>query len=86
MLKISEFFKKIQSKHTQELFVRSIIQSILKKYLSIEVPVENISFKSDSIILKGISQVARSQIFIKKEFIIKDINIDQSIKKFSDIR
>ena len=86
MINIGQFFKKIQNKHTKELFVRSIIKDALKKYTQLDVPVEAMSFSSNSLVLKNISQVAKSQIFIKKQLILQEINTAQSIKIISDIR
>ncbi len=86
MLKISEFFKKIQNRHTKELFVRSVVRDSLKKIVNVEVPVEAISFKSSIAVLKDVSQSARSQIFIKKQTIIQEINSLQSIRIVEDIR
>ncbi len=86
MLKISDFFKRIQNKYSQELYVRSVIQASLKKYINLEVPLESISFKSATIVLKGIPQVARSQIFIKKQTILDDIKANQDIRVVSDIK
>jgi hypothetical protein len=86
MLKISDFFKKIQNKHTQELFIRSIIQSALKSCAGIDVTIESIGINSGTVTLKGISQSERSQIFIKKHKIIEAINIGQTIRKVTDMR
>lgn len=86
MLKISEFFKKIRNKHTKGLFLRSIIQSTIKKHTNVDLPTESILLKSNSILLNGISQTARSQIFIKKQAIIQDINLSQDTQKIDDVR
>lgn len=86
MLKIADFFKKIQNKHSQELFIRSTIQTSIKKYTQVELPIESISIKSSSILLKGISQTERSQVFIKKQIIIQELNTIQKIRLITDIR
>ena len=86
MLKISDFFKKIQNKHSKELFVRSSIQVIIKKHVGVDIPVESISIKSSSIYLKNQSQSARSQIFIRKQGILDDTNNLLKPQKIIDIR
>ena len=86
MLNIGQFFKKIQNKYTQELFIRTLIKEHIQKHIGIVIPVEDISFKSGDIILKNISQTARSQIFIKKQALLQRINEVQQAKKIGDIR
>ncbi len=86
MLKIADFFKRIQNKHSQELFIRSTIQASIKKYTKVELPIESISLKSGIVSLKGISQTARSQVFIKKQAIIEELNSTQTIRIVTDIR
>ncbi len=86
MLSIAGFFKKIQNKHTKELYLRNTIQATIKKYIGVELPLESISVKSDTISLEGISQAARSQVFIKKQLILDEINKDIRPKIISNIR
>ena len=86
MLKISEFFKRIQGRQSKEFFIRSTVQTVLQKNIGINIPVESISFNSDTVILNNIPQAARSTIFIKKQAIIAEINSQQQFRKISDIR
>lgn len=86
MLNISQFFKKIQNKYTQELFVRTVIQEQIKKHIGIAVPIEDITVKSGEVLLKNISQTGRSQIYIKKQALLQGINGAQQSKKIGDIR
>lgn len=86
MLNIGEFFKKIKNKHSQELFIRSTIKDVIKKHTKIELAIESISLKSSTVSLKGVSQTARSQMFIKKQIIIDEINAVQTIRKITDVR
>lgn len=86
MFNIGQFFKKAQNKHTQELFIRSTIKDAIQKQTNIEIPIEAISFTSQTLILKGISQGAKSQIFIKKQLILQEINTKQNIRKILDVR
>ena len=86
MLKISDFFKRIQNRHTQELFIRSVIQSALKSCAGVEVKIEAIRISSSTVTLKGVSQSERSQVFIKKQKIIDEINVGQTIRNIVDMR
>lgn len=84
--KIGDFFKRIQNLHTKEIFVRTIIKESIKKTTSVDIPVENIVFSGSTASLKGISQAARSAIFIKKHKILEDINSSQDVRKIQDIK
>ena len=86
MLSISQFFKRIQNKHSKELFVRSVIQAAIKKYAGVEVLLEDITFGSSGVVLKNVSGAARSQVFIKKQAIIAEINAGQDIRHIGDVR
>ncbi|MEK7641986.1 MAG: hypothetical protein AAB365_03280 [Patescibacteria group bacterium] len=86
MLKISEFFKRIQGKHSKELAVRSTVAEAIKKHARFDIPLEYIDFSSSTAILKGITAMQRSQIFIKKQTILSEINSQQSIRVVTDIR
>jgi hypothetical protein len=86
MLNIGQFFKKIQNKYTEELFVRTIVKEQIQKYTGIVVEVQDISIKSGNIILKNVSQTGRSQIYIKKQALLEGINSAQQNKKIGDIR
>jgi hypothetical protein len=85
MLKIADLFKKIQNRQSKELFLRSVIKDTIYKHTQISVPVESIIIKSDTLSINDLSQTAKSQIFIKREAIIKDINMAQTIRTISNI-
>ena len=86
MLSIGQFFKKIQNKHSKEMFERTIVAGVIQKHTNIPIKPEEISFSSDTIVIKNMSSAARSAIFIKKQIILKDISDQQSIKTFTNIR
>ena len=86
MIGLKDFFKKIQNRHTTELFVRSVIQSSVKKHTGVEVSLDSISFSSSSVVLKDLSSGLKSAIFIKKNAILSDINSGQGNKVVTDIR
>ena len=86
MLSIKEFFKKIQGTRAKEYFIRSVVVAAVKKYSSVDVPIEAVSFSSSDVVLKGINQTARSVIFTKRTEIIKEINTVQSDRIITDIR
>ena len=85
MLKIGEFFKRIQGAFAKEVAFRMEVQRIVKEFTSLQVPIEAISMKSASIRLKNISQSARSEIYIKKKSILDSLNKAQDIYRVEDI-
>ena len=86
MLGIKEFFKNIQNKHTQELFVRSVVQEAIKVSTGIPIPIQTIQRAGGVVSLKGANSALKSTVFIKKNTIIAYINDHQSIQEITDIR
>ena len=86
MLNIADLFKKVQNRQSKEVFFRTTIQEIINSQVHILIPIECIISKSDTIQFEGISSTARSQIYIKKQSIVAEINKRQQIKKVVDIR
>ncbi len=80
MKNISEFFKRIGGVQAKEIALRGSIQSVIKEFVDIEVPIGSITFKSGVVTLKGISHSARSSIFVNKQKILNHL------KDFKDIR
>ncbi len=83
---IGEFLKKIQNSRSKELVFHAAVQEAIKKFVSIEVPQEAIKFRSGVITIQGISQSAKSAIFIKKEAILEEVNKNQQIYTVKDFR
>lgn len=86
MLNISQFFKKIQGKYNQEILLRSTIKEVIRSQSGVDVPLESINYKNGLVTLAGLTQTARSQVFIKKQAIIEQINSRQNTKTVTDIR
>ena len=86
MQSISEFFKKIQGVRAREYLARKAVADAIKTHTPLDVPIEAISIKSSIAVIKGISQAARSAIFIKKAAIMKDANASQGLRRISDIK
>jgi hypothetical protein len=86
MKRISELLGRIIGIQSSEALVLIAVQQALKKQFALEVPLGSISRKGSSITLKGIDQSARSALFIKKESVLKEINITQSVRIIRDIR
>jgi hypothetical protein len=86
MISISEFFKRIGGIQAREITFRVGVQAAIRESIGMDVPIESITFKSGGIILKDISQAARTAIFIKKINIIEQANMFQSIHRITDIR
>ena len=86
MLNISEFFKRIHSKQAKEVNIRNVIRTAIKNHAKFDISIESISFNSNTAILEGITPIARSEIYIKKQAILNDINSQQNIRAIADIR
>lgn len=86
MYGIKEFFKKIQSKYTQELFIRTVIQETLQSYIHQKTPLDDIRIENTSITLQNSSPTVKSQLLIKKTKILAEINSKQTIRVFTELR
>lgn len=86
MLSIGQFFKRIQGKQAQEMLLRTVISDALNKHTGIKAEQGAISYKSGVVNVSKLSSSARSQIFIKKQQIINEINSLQDYRKIEDIR
>lgn len=86
MLNIGQFFKKIQDKYNQEILLRSTIKEAIRSQSGVDVPLESVNYKNGLVTLAGLTQTARSQVFIKKQAIIEQINSRQNTKTVTDIR
>lgn len=80
MKKISSFFDKFQGRIAGQVQNLVIIIEIIKKHTGIEVEMKNISISAGILRLK-ISSIEKSQIFIKKTQILKEIN--QKVKSLT---
>ncbi|MDD5165465.1 MAG: hypothetical protein PHG25_02935 [Candidatus Pacebacteria bacterium] len=86
MKNISEFFKRIGGIQAKEIALRASIQSAIKEFVDIDIPLGSITIKSGLVSIKGISHSARSAIFIQKQKIIDTANKIQVEQKVIDIR
>lgn len=86
MKSIGEFFSNIQNRHAQEVFLRTIIQQVLKKIADVDVGVSDVSLKSGTVTIKRISPTAKSFIFLKKQAILREIAIQVPGKRITDLK
>jgi len=86
MKNIGEFFKRIGGVQAKELAGREAIRLAIKEFTHIDVSVASITIKSNTANIKGISQSARSVIFIHKKQIIDFASRLNSALYISDIR
>lgn len=86
MRNIGEFFQRIQKAQVGRFFIQTNIAEVIKKITNIEIPTKNIIISGSKVVLNGISQSAKSEIFIKKGNILKEINTVQEKIKISDIK
>ena len=73
MKSIGDFFKRIGTVQAREMLRREAVQSAIKEFIGIDVPITDISFKSQTAVLKGVSHTAKSTIFLKKKQIIEKV-------------
>ena len=86
MKNINEFFKRIGGIQAKEVALRSVMQATIKEFADVDIPLNSITIKTGVVTFKGISQGARSLLFIKKSRIIAQINEKQSAVIIHDIR
>jgi hypothetical protein len=86
MRSIGDFFKRIQNTRASGFFLQSEISEIVKKITNITIPPESIKISSSKVVLNGISQAARSEVFIKREAILTEINKVAGKVKITEIR
>jgi len=83
---LSDFFKRVQNSFTKELFLRGIVRDAIKKIANIEIAVEDISFKGESVFVSKLNSSAKTALFIKKQDILKELNEIQKLRIIKDIR
>jgi hypothetical protein len=71
---IGEFFARIRNKHLDEMRLRLTVQEIIEKHAKTKPSPDSISFSTRSVSVKGLSQAAKSVIFVKKTAILKELN------------
>jgi hypothetical protein len=86
MFGISEFFKKIQGSYTKEILIRNAIKEAILHQTGADIPITAVIFKSDTVMLTGVSQSLKSAIYIKKQAILKEIADKQDVRVVNDIR
>ncbi len=74
MFNISQFLERLKKISGSSINTRTEVSRILKEQIGLNVPIEAIELKPPKIYIKNISQAARSEIYIRKEIIIKEIN------------
>jgi hypothetical protein len=74
MLNIGQFFKRIQNKHGQEAFLHALIQQVIEKHTGATVMFER---KAGEIVTRNVPAALKSQLFIKRTLILRDINTQQ---------
>ncbi len=82
---IAEFFARIQNKQAQEIMCRKAGQEALKT-VGIDVEIGDIGFKGSTLTLKRLSQTAKTQLFIKKAFVLKEIAARPVGRTITEIR
>jgi hypothetical protein len=79
MKSIGEFFARVRTGHAKEIYRRTTAQSAVKKYSGVDIPVEQISFSGKSLVLEGLSQEAKSTLFVKTQAILAEASVGAGI-------
>jgi hypothetical protein len=82
---IGQFFDKFKSGALREVKKRSVISSILKSEINIDIPIEKISFGNKTIII-NVNQSIKSEIYLKKQKILEKIGKLLPNNTITDIR
>lgn len=83
---IAELFARIKNVQAKEVFMRTAVQQALKKAANIDCVVDDISFKGAVVQIKNMSQTAKSQLFMKKGAVLKEIALQSPGRAISDIK
>lgn len=86
MRSIGDLFARIKNVQAKEMFLRTAIQQALKKVANIDCALSDISCKNFTIQIRNLSQTAKSQLFMKKGAIIKEIEAQPTGRVISEIR
>ena len=86
MRSIGEFFKKIQNARAGSFFIHTTIVEVVKRVAHIDIVPESVHIQSTKITLKGISQAARNEVFIKRKTLLEEINKTLGKTKVTEIQ
>lgn len=85
MFNINQLLDKFRSLRNSDIGLRMTIQTAIKNSAGMDVPLESLQVKPPKVFIKGISSVARSEIFIKKTAILGAINSAMGSERIKDI-
>lgn len=86
MFNIGDFFKRVQNVRMKDVYIRNIIVEAIQKITGVKIKPEDIIISSTVATVRGISSVMRSEIFIKKQLLLEEINSKQDLKKITEVR
>lgn len=86
MFNISDFFSRVKSVHTRDTLLKQSVIEVVKNQTGLLLNNESIQVNSTIITIYPISPVEKSQLYIKKQAIIEELNIIQKIRNITDIK
>lgn len=86
MRSIGEFFSRIQNVQAAKLFAYKVVADSIKKAAGIDLKISGIAFKGRHLVLRGLSSVEKSHIFMKRSAILKEIEMQKLSRVIEDIR
>lgn len=75
MKNIREFFSRVQNKQLQEFAKIQSIKEVIARVAKVEIEPSSITIRGGDIVLRGLGQTEKSEIYLKKNIILKNISL-----------
>ncbi|MDE1975337.1 MAG: hypothetical protein KGI49_02400 [Patescibacteria group bacterium] len=86
MKSIKEFLSSISDKRTRELIDRGTAKKVIADDIGIDEQKISVSFKNGAVIIVGLSQAAKTAIYIKKDGLVAKLSTVLPNRAIRDIR
>jgi hypothetical protein len=86
MFGIGHLLKRMQNRQTREYFVRERVREAVREATKVDIIVENIKINGSVVSFLNLNQSAKSEVYIKKQQLLKLINSLQDIVVVTDLR
>ncbi|MEI7462823.1 MAG: hypothetical protein WCK03_00315 [Candidatus Taylorbacteria bacterium] len=86
MFGIGHLLRKIQNRQSSEVFVSDIVRLVLKEEFNRDILLNDIKIKGSVVTILNIGQTMKSEIFIRKQLLLKKINEKQQVLLVIDLK
>ncbi len=86
MFGIGHLLRKIQNRQSSEVFVSDIVRLVLKEEFNRDILLDDIKIKGSVVTILNIGQTMKSEIFIRKQLLLKKINEKQQVLLVIDLK